>query len=359
MNLKRYGVTAAIVVAGALILTSCASNETPPSASAAALSGTLNGSGSTAQAVAQTTWIAGFQTANPGVTVNYAAVGSGAGVTAFQGGSAQYGGSDAALNADQRAGTFTECKAGTDALDLPVYISPIDVAFNLSGVTSLKLDAPTIAKIFSDKITKWNDPAIAALNSGATLPATTITPIHRSDSSGTTNNFTDYLNKADSTDWTNAANNVFPFKGEAGNGTSGVVAALKAANGGIAYVDNSAAAGLAVAQIQVGTSFVTPSAKGAAATASQSPVADGVPAHDLSLTINRTLTDPTTYPIVLVSYLIVCQNYASSADAKLVKAYATYVISAAGQATGAAAAGSAPLDSSLTKKDQTSIATIK
>jgi phosphate transport system substrate-binding protein len=360
VNLKRFGVAAAIVVVGALVLSACASNESPNSSgSGSALSGTLNGSGSTAQAVAETTWIAGFQNTNPKVTVNYAAVGSGAGVTAFQSGSAQYGGSDAELNSMQRAMPFTECKSGTDALDIPDYISPIDVAFNLTGVTSLKLDAPTIAKIFNNTITKWNDPAIAALNSGATLPATAITPIHRSDSSGTTNNFTDYLNKADPTDWTNAANNVFPFKGEAANGTSGVVAALSAANGGIAYVDNSAAGGLTVAQIAVGSSFVAPSAAGAAATASKSPIADGVPKNDLSLTIDRTLTDPKTYPIVLVSYLIVCQDYASAADAKLVKAFVTYVVSPDGQSIGAAAAGSAKLDSALAAKDMATIATIK
>jgi phosphate transport system substrate-binding protein len=364
VNLKRYGVAAAVVVAGAMLLSACASNETPaPTASKTAksisYSGTLNGSGSTAQAVAQTTWIAGFQTANSGVTINYAAVGSGAGVTAFTSGSAQYGGSDAELNNAQRGATFTLCKPGTDVLDLPVYISAIDVVFNVSGVTSLKLDAATTAKIFSGKITKWNDPAIAALNSGATLPATAITPVHRSDSSGTTNNFTDYLNKADPTDWTAAANNVFPFPGEAASGNSGVVAALKAASGGIAYVDSSVATGLSIAKIKVGSSFVAPSAAGAAATAAQSPVASGVPTNDLSLTLDRTLTDPKSYPIVLVSYLIVCQEYTDASVGTLVSGYASYVASPAGQSAAASTAGSAPLDSKLTAKDVAAIATIK
>src|SRR6185503_15663437 len=137
------------------------------------LSGSLSGAGSTAQQAAMAAWQAAFQGANPDVTVNYDPVGSGGGREQFlAGGAILFAGSDAALTADELTKSKTRCAGGTGAIDLPVYISPIAIAYNLPGVTSLQMKADTIAKIFAGKIKKWNDPAIAADNSGVKLPST-------------------------------------------------------------------------------------------------------------------------------------------------------------------------------------------
>ncbi|HEV7184239.1 MAG TPA: phosphate ABC transporter substrate-binding protein PstS, partial [Leifsonia sp.] len=282
MKLKRLGAPLAILAAAAISLTACASNEgsTPSTTTAAPsnLSGTLNGIGSSAQGAAQTTWIAGFQQANPKVTVNYDPQGSGAGRTSFISGSGDFAGSDAALKDTELAGTFALCAAGTKAIDLPVYISPIAIAYNVDGVKDLKLDAATIAGIFSGAITTWNDPKIAALNSGASLPSAPITVVHRSDDSGTTQNFTDYLAANAPDVWVKngapvPAAQTFPFTvGDAAKGTSGVASATKNAKNSIAYIDESGSAGLSIAQLKVGSNFEKISAAGAAAVVAASPV---------------------------------------------------------------------------------------
>ena len=158
------------------------------------MSGTLNGAGSSAQEAAQGAWTAGFQQANTGATVNYDPSGSGAGVEQFLAGAVNFAGSDAYLDDTQIADSKKPC-AGQTALEVPNYISPIAMVFNVDGVDKLQLSPDTAAKIFAGKITKWDDAAIKADNPGAKLPAQTITPVHRSDDSGTTKNFTDYLHQ--------------------------------------------------------------------------------------------------------------------------------------------------------------------
>jgi phosphate transport system substrate-binding protein len=155
---------------------------------------------------AQEKWVAEFQTANSGVTINYKPDGSGAGREAFAGGGADFAGSDRAFKDEELgAGKFAGCAADSSALNLPVYISPIAIVFNVDGVTELTLDAKTVAGIFTGKITKWNDAAIAATNSGVNLPDAGITAVHRADGSGTTNNFTDTLSKLAGDVWTYGA----------------------------------------------------------------------------------------------------------------------------------------------------------
>jgi phosphate transport system substrate-binding protein len=367
VNIKRLGSIAAIAVVGVLALSSCASNENAPAASASSTaaaipkaSGTLNGIGSSAQGVAETTWAAGFQEANSGATINYNPQGSGAGRTSFIAGSANFAGSDAALADTDLASTFKECKAGTKGIDLPVYISPIAIAYNVSGVTDLTLDANTIAGIFKGTITKWNDPAIAKLNPSATLPSASITVVHRSDDSGTTQNFTEYLSSQAPSVWTAPSSQTFPYKvGDAAKGTSGVASAVKAASNSIAYIDDSGAGTLSKAKLVVGGTATTISAKGAAAVVAASPFVTGRSASDLAINIDRSADAKGDWPIVLVSYLIPCQEYSDAATAKLFKAYATYVASSAGQEAAAAQAGSAPLSASLSAKVTKAIATIK
>ena len=365
MKLKRYGAPLAILAAAAISLTACASNEGGSTASTTSkapsnLSGTLNGIGSSAQGTAQTTWIAGFQTDNPKVTINYDPQGSGAGRTSFISGAADFAGSDAYLKDTELAMDFKGCAAGTKGIDLPVYISPIAIAYNVDGLTDLKLDADTIAGIFNGSIKTWNDPKIAALNSGATLPSAAITVVHRSDDSGTTQNFTDYLSQNAPTVWTKPVSQTFPYTvGDAAKGTSGVADATKNAKNSITYIDESGSAGLSIAQLKVGDAFNKISAAGAADVVAKSPLATGRPANDLAIAIDRKNTDQGAWPLVLVSYLLTCQQYSDSAKADLVKAYASYVVSDAAQQAAAQQAGSAPLSKDLATKVNASIATIK
>jgi phosphate transport system substrate-binding protein len=365
----RTGLVVGTALTAALALSSCASNEaaTPASsgsaggsASSATLSGTLNGVGSSAQANAQTAWQKGFQTANSGATVNYDPQGSGAGRTAFESGGADFAGSDSALKPEELSGTFKSCKTGAKGIDIPVYVSPVALVFNLAGVKDLNLDAPTLAKIFSGKIKKWNDPAITALNKGAKLPGTAITPVYRSDKSGTTANFTDYLHQAAASAWTAESADVFPYKtGEGAAKGSGVVSAVTGGKGTIGYVDNSSAGTLSVAKIKVGSTFVAPSAEVASKIAETSPLDPAHTGNDVVVKINRTATAATEYPITLVSYLIACQTYTDASKGALVGAYAKYLTSDAGQQAAASTAKSAPMTGTLASKAQAAAATIK
>ncbi|KHL03824.1 phosphate ABC transporter substrate-binding protein PstS [Sinomonas humi] len=359
----------AVVAAGALALSACGSDNatvaaasgSAASSAASSLKGTITGAGSTAQSAAMDAWKQGFTQANPGVTVQYNPVGSGAGRRTFFSGAAQFAGSDQAATPAETASSKAQCGAD-GAWDIPVYISPIAVAFNLPGVTSLNLTAGTIAKIFRGQITKWNDPAIAADNAGTSLPDLKITPVHPSDDSGTTWNFTDYLQQAAPSAWTDAASLTWPasLPGENAKGTSGVVKTVTDTQGAIAYSDDSAVSGsLGKAKIKVGSQFVALSADGAAKAVQLSQPATGRAANDLALNLDRTTTDPTAYPIVLVSYHVICSSYKDQATVDLVKAWEDYVVSQAGQQAGAAAAKSAPLSAALSAKDKTVIDAIK
>lgn len=364
MNHKRFNAPLAVLSIGVLALTGCAANESGGAANPAgapggsSLSGTLNGIGSSAQGTAQTVWAAGFQTANPGVTVNYDPQGSGAGRKSFISGAAVFAGSDAALKAEELTQTFAGCAADSSALDLPVYISPIAIAYHVEGVNDLKLDAPTVAGIFKGTITRWNDPAITGQNPGATLPDAAITVVHRSDDSGTTQNFTEYLSANAKQVWDAPASQTYPYKvGDAAKGTSGVADATRNGSNTITYIDESGATGLSLAQLKVGDAYVSLSPEGAAAVVAASPLVDGRESNDLAVAIDRTGTKG--WPLVLVSYLITCTDYKDDATAELVKAYAGYVASDEGQAAAAKQAGSAPLAPELAEKVRTAIDSIK
>src|SRR5690348_15446399 len=208
------------------------------SSSAAAVSGTLNASGSTFQTNFQQAAISAFKQVQPNATVNYGGGGSGAGRSALYAGTVQFAGSDSPIPAADKS----KVPAGKTVLYFPVQIGPIAIAYNLSGVTGLKLDATTLAKIFSGKITTWNDPAIKALNSGANLPSTKISVFYRKDSSGTTKNFENYLSKNVPTVFTSQPDKDSSKAGFAGQGETGsqaVAAAVGATQGSIGYVEYS------------------------------------------------------------------------------------------------------------------------
>jgi phosphate transport system substrate-binding protein len=356
-SMHRAALPAVAILTAGLTLTGCGNNNGGGGGGS-----TLNGGGATSQAVAEQTWRAAYQTAHSGTTINYEEVGSGTGVTNFTSKAYSFAGSDAYLTADQLTAAKKTC--GADVIEVPAYVSPIAVAFNLQGVTSLNLDAKTIADIFNGTITKWNDPAIAQQNPGTKLPGTAISTVHRSDESGTTFNFTDYLNKAGDGAWADDPNTVWPasIKGGQGfEGTSGVIGALTDTEGSIGYADDSAvkAAGkLGVVSIKVGSDYNAPSADGAAKVLAASPAAQNRPATDMATDIDRTASAKGDYPLMLVSYLLACPTYSDSGTADMVKGYLTYVVSSEGQQAAAKAAGSAPLDSSLASKATSIIAKI-
>lgn len=325
------------------------------------LSGELAGAGASSQEAAMEAWIAGFQEANPDASVAYDPVGSGGGREQFIAGGTAFAGSDAALEAEELTGAAKRCGGDNQLIQVPDYVSPIAVIYNLDGVEGLQLSPATLAKIFNQKITNWNDPAIKADNPDAELPDERITPVNRSDESGTTENFVDYLSKTAAADWPHEVSGDWPVKGgEAAQGTSGVVEAVTAGAGSIGYADASQAGDLGVVKVKVGSEYVGPSAEAAAKILEESPenkelsVGDYVFAYDLK----RDSDSADTYPVVLVSYLIGCTKY-DGKEGGLVKGLFEYITSPEGQDAAAQNAGSAPLSEAIHTKIDPAIQAIQ
>ncbi|MCT2087285.1 phosphate ABC transporter substrate-binding protein PstS [Microbacterium enclense] len=359
MKITRFAQLGAISAVAALALAGCAANEGGNTGGgtdggSSSLSGEVASGGASSQEVAVQAWTAGFQTANPDVTITYEPSGSGAGRESFQAGAFPFIGSDRAFNDEEiAAGGFGACADGSGIVELPTYISPIAVIFKLDGVDSINLDAATVAGMFAGTITTWNDPAIAATNPGVTLPDTAVTPVHRQDDSGTTENFTDYLYQTAPSVWTSEPDGEWPLSsGEAANGTSGVVSAVAGANGTIGYADASRAAqeGLSTVAIGVGDEFVSYSPEAAAAIVDESPFVEGRTEGDLAIELERTSQESGVYPIVLVSYMIACEEYADASVAPIVKSFLEYVASEEGQQAAADAAGNAPISDTLRER---------
>jgi phosphate transport system substrate-binding protein len=357
VNTLRHGSRArlaavGVAASGALLLAGCgAANETaaPPAGGGGApaasdVSGQISGAGASSQQAAMQAWIANFNSVAPQATVNYDPSGSGAGRDQFVASGVQFAGSDAALDDEELPQAQQRCGGPDNVVQIPVYISPIAVVYNLEGVNDLKLKPATIAKIFNRQITTWNDPAIAADNPGVQLPATAITPVNRSDESGTTENFTEYLVAAAGADWPHEASGDWPVQGgEAAQGTSGVVNAVKGGQGTIGYADESQAGELGKAAVGVGSEFVPPTPEAAAAVVESSQRIEGKGQYNFAIDLARDTTESGNYPIVLVSYQIACTTYQDQAQAGVVHAFLNYVISEEGQQAAADAAGSAPI----------------
>lgn len=311
------------------------------------LSGDLKGVGSSAQESAVKAWIAGYSKQQSGVTVNYAPEGSGAGVEQFLGGGTPWAGSDVALE-DEEMEKAKEVCGPNGAINLPAYISPIAIPFNVPGVDELKLKPETIAKIFNGDIEKWNDEAIAADNEGVELPDEEITVVFRSDESGTTANFQDYLTAAAGDAWPHESSKEWPADGEGASKTAGVVNVVKSTEYTIGYADASAIGDLKSVQVGVGDEFVGYSPEAAAKVVDGSEVVEGRPEGDLAMDLKRDV--PGSYPVVLVAYEIVCTQYDDKAQADKVKDFISYVISEEGQKKAADEAGSAPISAETATK---------
>lgn len=349
---KVFVVTASAVAIAAL--SACGSDNNVTSSSTSASAGgsasaacggknTLSAEGSTAQqnAIAVFNQVWGQNCA--GKNLSYNPTGSGAGVNQFIANQVDFAGSDSPLSKDQPEQAATRC-AGNPAWNLPLVFGPVALAYNVPGVDKIVLNADLLAKIFTGAVTNWNDPAIAALNAGASLPDTKIVPVYRSDSSGTTDNFQKYLGIAAPQSWTKGAGK--EFQGGAGEGaqkSAGVVQAVQATPGSIGYVEQGfvTQAGLPMAQIDTGAGAVelTDDSAGKAIEGAKF-AAEG---NDLVLDMTSIYgtTTPGAYPLVLATYEIVCSKGYDADTAAAVKSFLT-VAANEGQA-GLSAAGYSPL----------------
>jgi phosphate transport system substrate-binding protein len=385
VKLKNVVAISALAVATAVALSSCSSSgsgsgssdSSSPSSSASAstgavagptidssLSGTITAGGSSAQANAQAAWTAAFKAQAAGVTINYdKSQGSGGGVTNWLNGSYDFAGTDASLSDAQQTQSQANCGTG-GSLNLPTYLSGVAIIYNLPGV-KLQLSSKTLAEIFSLKITTWNDPAIAADNPGATLPSTPITVVSRSDGSGTTDNFTDYLSQVQPSIWTYPVSTAWPVANTSGQqGGSGVVAAVTAGAGTIGYADHSSIGTATAASIAVGTSknYVEYSQTGAtnAFTAAAAAAPQTGVKGDLTQKLDYTkITDKSAYPIPLLSYDVLCTQFKDATQSKLTTTYLGFLASTVGQKVAATNAGSAPLPNKILSEIQSSLKLVK
>jgi phosphate transport system substrate-binding protein len=368
---RRISAVAMALIA-ALVVAACGSSGSSSSAAAGgssstgsaaaassggSVSATINGAGSTLAAPIYQQWASTLK--GKGLTVNFNPVGSGAGQTDLESATVAFAGSDPSLKpADVKA-------MKGPVLQFPVAAGAITVSYNLPGVKSgLKLDGPTIADIFSGKITKWDDPAIKTLNPGVSLPSTSITVVHRSDSSGTTEGFTTYLSDV-SPAWKSSIGEGKDVKWPVGTGAaknSGVAAAVKQTQGAVGYVEQAYALenGFTYASVKnsAGT-YIAP------AIANTSAAFEGVkvPADLGVSTINS--PNAAAYPIVsqtfLDAYKDPCKDGGlSSTTAKGLFEWLTYAFGA-GQSTLGAGGNQlpyAPVPSSLQAKDQAQLKTM-
>ena len=323
---QRFTVAGLALVAMTLFVAACGSSSSGSGggsgSGSSGLSGTLNGSGSTFQLTFQQTAIQSFKSIQSGMTVNYGGGGSGKGRTDLASNVVQYAGSDTAPIPSEEVANFK----GKTVLYFPVIIGPITVSYNLPGIKSgLKLDGPTLADIFQAKITKWNDPKIAALNPGVKLPSTAITIARRSDSSGTTQNFSEFLVEAAPGVWKLGSDSTinWPSTSRGGNANGGVAQIVKTTAGAIGYVDyaDAKASGLTWASVKnKDGNYVAPS------TQSATEAANNVTMKP-DLTFSAIWQSGSgSYPITYQSWDLVYQKQSSANVTKMLKAYLGYLL---------------------------------
>jgi phosphate transport system substrate-binding protein len=349
---RRLGaaLAGAAVAVTALVLAGCSGSPSGggaltggvAAAGGAALTGTINGSGSTFQLTFQDVAISGFKSVQPGIAVNYDGVGSGAGRDSLAANTINFAGSDSPIPSTEVA-SFK----GRQVLYFPVVTGPVTLSYHLSGVHKLDLTAPVIAAIFDGQIKTWDDPEIADLNPGIDLPPTPITLVVRSDSSGTTANFTKFLVEAADGEWPLGTGSTitWPSGSRAVAGNPGVAQAVESTPGAIGYVDyaTAKASGLAFASVlNKDGNYVAPSPASAALAASQ-----------VTLAPNETFSavwagGANSYPITYQSWDLVYAKQKTANDAKLLKAYLGYLLGAGQEEL--PQLGYAPLPTSIDQK---------
>lgn len=371
-NGLRATALGALAVTGALVLTACGSDDNAGSTggsgektSAASnikcdgSKGKLLASGSSAQKNAMDLWVKNYMGACSGVEVNYKASSSGEGIVAFNQGTVGFAGSDSALKPEEVVDSKKICKGG-QGINLPMVGGPIALGYNVPGVDKLNLDAATVAKIFNSKIKNWNDPAIAALNPGVKLPATAIQAFHRSEDSGTTQNLGKYLSATAKADWPYEPEKKWPAPGgQAASGSAGVAAQVKQAEGAIGYFELSYATSQQIPTVNIATGAAAP-VEATPENASKAIAAAKIKGtgKDLALGLDYTTKADGAYPIVLVTYEIVCDNGNKADTLGTVKSFLTYTASDEGQKV-LSAAGYAPIPAEINAKVRETVTGLK
>jgi phosphate transport system substrate-binding protein len=361
VKLHRTGAIAGIALASLLAVSACGSDNTTTtdassSGSSDCATGQIAASGSTAQGTAMNAWTTAYAK-KCGAQINYAATGSGAGVTDFTAGKVAFAGSDSALKDTEQPAADKRCATGT-AIDVPGIATAVAIVFNVKGVDKLTLTPAAISGIFQGTIKTWNDPAIAKSNSGVTLPSTAISVVFRSKDSGTTDNFTKFLAAQTPETWKLGTGK--GWKGKVGTGapdSAGVVSALSGKDGSIAYVDAPDAKknNLNKASLDTGSGAVELNDDTVGkALAAATPAYQG---NNLKLKLNYGLKEAGAYPAALVTYEITCEKGLAADQLKLTKAFLTYVTSSDGQ-DAASAVGYSKLPDSILTKAQAAVAAI-
>ncbi|WP_406270038.1 phosphate ABC transporter substrate-binding protein PstS [Streptomyces sp. NBC_00191] len=371
-NGLRATALGALAVTGALVLTACGSDDNAGSTGGSGektnaasnikcdgAKGKLLASGSSAQKNAMDLWVKNYMGACSGVEVNYKASSSGEGIVAFNQGTVGFAGSDSALKPEEVVDSKKICKGG-QGINLPMVGGPIALGYNVPGVDKLNLDAATVAKIFNNKIKNWNDPAIAALNPGVKLPAKSIQAFHRSEDSGTTQNLGKYLSATAKADWPYEPEKKWPAPGgQAASGSAGVAAQVKQAEGAIGYFELSYATSQQIPTVNIATGAAAP-VEATPENASKAIAAAKIKGtgKDLALGLDYTTKADGAYPIVLVTYEIVCDNGNKADTLSTVKSFLTYTASDEGQKV-LSAAGYAPIPAEINAKVRETVTGLK
>jgi phosphate transport system substrate-binding protein len=297
-----------------------------------------------------------YQAKCAGSTIAYAGTGSGAGKTSFGNGTVDFAGSDSNLNDTEQTAANTRCGATNYAIQTPITAGAAVLTYNLSGVKNLQLSAATIAGIFQGTITKWDDAAIKADNSGVSLPSTTIVPVHRSDKSGTTNIFSSFLKSNAGSAWTLGAGETLNWPGgQSGNGSTGTTAAVKQADGGITYTELSFAKlnNLPFAKVKNASgAYIEPNGKSVSAGLADATI--DTTHKDIRAVVKYDSPNADAYPLSAVSYVITCN--AGNKGAALIKGFINYALT---DGTGVAdGLGYAPLPSAMLSAAKTQVDSI-
>lgn len=368
-TIKKF---AALAAGAALAFSACASTTATPGAPAgsgagsapaagalACPAGKLVGEGSSAQLTAIQETIAAYQKECKGKsTIEYNGTGSGAGIKQFNAGLVDFGGTDSYLKTAEADAAKTRCSSN-EAWNLPMVVGPIAFTYNIDGVTNLVLSPKVLASIFQGKITTWNDPAIAALNSGAKLPSDKIAIFYRSGESGTTENASKYLKATAPDVWTPDASK--SWKGVGGEGkslTADVANAVKGTKNSLGYVEWGAALDnkLSVAAIDGGTGAVKLDATSVGKAVEAAKITGT--GNDLKMDVDYTTTAAGAYPAILITYEVVCSSGLSADKTALLKDFLGYYASTKGQKN-LEALGYAPLPASVQTKVAAAVSAIK
>ncbi|MEU1313284.1 phosphate ABC transporter substrate-binding protein PstS [Streptomyces cinnamoneus] len=367
-NRLRTAALGAIAVSGALVLTACGSDnngggEGGGSGSTKAAGnikcegkGQLLASGSSAQKNAMDLWVKNFMAACKDVQINYKPTGSGAGIQEFLQGKTAFAGSDSALKPEEVAKSKEVVKGG-QGINLPLLGGPIAIGYHVPGVDNLVLDADTLAKIFDGKIEKWNDEAIAKLNKDAKLPDLKIQAFHRSDESGTTDNFTKYLKAAADKSWPYEPAKAWKAKGgQSADGSAGVSSQVKQTPGAISYFELSYATANSIKTVKLNTGAAAPveaTSDNASKAIAEAKIAGT--GKDLALKLNYTTKAEGAYPITLVTYEIVGDQGNKAETLPATKSFLTYIASEDGQSV-LKGMGYAPLPAEIATKVRETVA---